>query len=168
MLQKLGTDENKTYTNLILPKKKTDEISFDETIKFLASTFHTRYKCLNLRKQEDKDFVSFAGNVNNQCERFNLKDLSSDIFKYLVFVQWLTASRDKDIRSRITNKMKQEPDINCQKWKYVNVKINGVNLKLQLDTGSNISIIIVLTWKPEALRRKKQNGSRSIRKEIKL
>ena len=28
-----------------------------------------------------------------------------------------------------------------QKWKYVNVKINGVNIKLQLDTGSNISIL---------------------------
>ena len=60
------------YTNLILPKKKKkNEILFDETKKFLSSIFderksllHTRYKCLNLRKQEDEDFVSFVGNVN--------------------------------------------------------------------------------------------------------
>ena len=34
-----------------------------------------------------------------------------------------------------------------QKLKYVNVKINGVNKKLQLDTCSDIYIINVLTWK---------------------
>ena len=32
-----------------------------------------------------------------------------------------------------------------QKRKYVNVKINGVNKKLQLDTCSDISVINVLT-----------------------
>ena len=34
-----------------------------------------------------------------------------------------------------------------QKRKYVNVKINGINIKLQLDTGNDISIIHVLMWK---------------------
>ena len=70
-------------------KKKTDEISFNEAIQFLSnifgernSLFHTKYKRLNLRKQEDEDFVSFAGNVNQQCERFNLKDLSIDMFDF--------------------------------------------------------------------------------------
>ena len=79
------------------------------------SLFHTRYKCLNLRKQVDEDFVSFARNVNQQCERFNLKDLSSDMFKFLGFVQGLTASHNKDIRSQILNKMEQDPDISLQK-----------------------------------------------------
>ena len=63
----------------------------------------------------DEDFVSFAENVNQQCERFNLKDLSTDMFKCLFFVQGLTASCDKDIRSWILNKMEQEPDITLQK-----------------------------------------------------
>ena len=53
---------------------------------------------MNLRKQEDEDLVSFAGNVSQQCERFNLKDLSIDMFKCLVFVRGLTASCNKDIR----------------------------------------------------------------------
>ena len=35
-----------------------------------------------------------------------------------------------------------------QKRKSVNVKINSVNINLLLDTGSNISIINVLMWKP--------------------
>ena len=77
--------------------------------------FHTRNKCLNLRKQEDEDFVSFAGNINQQCERFNLKDLSIDIFECLVFVQGLTASHDKDIHLQISNKMEHDTDIILQK-----------------------------------------------------
>ena len=79
------------------------------------SLFHTRYKCLNLRKREDEDFISFAENVNQECERFNLMDLSIHMFKCLVFVQGLTANRDKDIRSRILNKMEQGPNITLKK-----------------------------------------------------
>ena len=70
LLQKLGTEENTKYTNLILPKKP-EEISSEETIKILSgifderdSVFHTRYKCLNIVKQDNEDFVTYAGNVN--------------------------------------------------------------------------------------------------------
>ena len=59
------------------------------------SLFHTRYNCLNFRKQKDKDCVSFAVNINQLCERFNVEDLSIDMYKWLVFVQGLTASHDK-------------------------------------------------------------------------
>ena len=107
LLQKLGTDENTKYTNLILQqqqqkkttkqKNKKKKTTFDKTIKCLSSIFdersglcHTKYKCLNLRKQEDEDFVSFAGNVNQRYKRFNLKYLSIAMFKCLVFVQGLT------------------------------------------------------------------------------
>ena len=79
------------------------------------TNFYFRYNCFNLRKQEDQYFVGFAGNVNQQCERFNLKDLSIDMLKCLVFVLGLTANRDKDIRWRIFNKMEQDPDITLQK-----------------------------------------------------
>ena len=54
-------------------------------------------------------------NVNQQCEKFNLKDLSIDMFKCLVFVQGLTASHDKNICLRILNKMEQGPNITLQK-----------------------------------------------------
>ncbi len=62
-------------------------MSFEETIETLSkmfgerdSLFHTRYKCLNIIKEDDEDFVAYAGKVNAQCERFKLKDLKEDMF----------------------------------------------------------------------------------------
>ena len=49
-----------------------------------------RYKCLNIIKQEEDDFVTYAGMANAQCEAFKLKELSSDVFKHLIIVQGLT------------------------------------------------------------------------------
>ena len=50
-------------------KKK---ISFEKTVKTLSrffderdSLFHTRYKCLNIIKQENEGFVSYAGKANS-------------------------------------------------------------------------------------------------------
>lgn len=89
LLQKLGTEENTKFTNLILPKKPED-ISFSETVEILCSIFgerdslfHTRYKCLNMQKEETDDIVTYAGKVNAQCELFKLKDLSVDTFKFI-------------------------------------------------------------------------------------
>ena len=42
LLQKLGTEENTKYTNLILPKKP-EEISFEETIKILSGIFKGQF-----------------------------------------------------------------------------------------------------------------------------
>ena len=132
-LQKLGTEENTKFTNLILPKKPKD-ISFSETVKMLCSIFgerdslfHTRYKCLNMQKEETDDIVTYAGKVNALCELFKLKDLSVDMFKCYIFVQGLTALRDKDLRSRILSIMEQDPEMNLQKvteecQKLINVK----------------------------------------------
>ena len=66
-------------------------------------------------KREDEDFVTHAGNVNRMCERFISHDLSVDRFKYLVFVQGLTSSKDKDIRSRILTKHEQGSGVTLQK-----------------------------------------------------
>ena len=133
LLQKLGTEENTKFTNLILPKKPED-ISFSETVKMLCSIFgerdslfHTRYKCLNMQKEETDDIVTYAGKVNALCELFKLKDLSVDMFKCYIFVQGLTTPRDKDLRSRILSIMEQDPEMNLQKvteecQKLINVK----------------------------------------------
>ena len=78
VLQKLGAHENTKYTNYILPNK-LEEMSFEETIETLSKTFgerdslfHTRYKCLNIIK-DDEDFIAYTGKVNAQCERFKFK-----------------------------------------------------------------------------------------------
>ena len=79
------------------------------------SLFHTRYKCLNTQKEETDNIVTYAGKVNALCELFKLKDLSVDMFKCYIFVQGLTAPRDKDLRSRILSIMEQDPEMNLQK-----------------------------------------------------
>ena len=62
--QKLGTHKNMKYTNYILPNK-LEEMSFEETVETLSkmfgeqdSLFHTRYKCLNIIKEDDEDFAA--------------------------------------------------------------------------------------------------------------
>jgi len=140
LLQKLSSQENTKYTNLILPNKP-EEISFDETIKTLSkifderdSLFHTRYKCLNIVKLENEDFVSYAGTVNSQCELFKINEISKDMFKCLIFVQGLTAPKDKDIRSRILTIMEQDPEITLQKvteecQRLINVKRDNSHIE---------------------------------------
>ena len=116
----MGTEENTKFTNLILLKKPED-ISFSETVKILClifgeidSLFHTRYKCLSTQMKKH-DIVTYVGKVNTQWELFKLKDLSVDMFKCYIFVQELTAPRDKDLRSRILSIMEQDPEMNCKK-----------------------------------------------------
>ena len=55
-----------------------------------------------------------AGKVNPLCELFKLKDQSVDMFKGYIFVQGLTAPRDKDLRSRILSIMEQDPEMNLE------------------------------------------------------
>ena len=121
VLQKLGAHENTKYTNYILPIK-LEEMSFEETIETLSkmfgkwdSLFHIRYKCLNIIKEDDEDFVAYAGKVNAQYEWFKLKDLKEDMFKGLIFVQGLTSSKDKVIRSKILTMLEQDTEITLQK-----------------------------------------------------
>ena len=134
--QKLGVHENTKYTNYILPYKP-EEMPFEETIETLSkmfgkrdSLFHTRYKCLNIIKEDDEDFVAYSGKVNAQCERFKLKDLE-DMFKCLIFVQCLTSNKDKGIRSRILTMLEQDTEITLQKvseecQKLINIRRDNI------------------------------------------
>ena len=136
VLQKLGAHENMKYTNHIL-LNKPEEMSFEETIETLSkmfeewdSLFHTRYKCLNIIK-EDEDFVAYTGKVNAQCERFKLKDLKEDMFKCLIFVQGLTSNKDKVIQSKILTMLEQDTEITFQKvseecQKLINIRWDNI------------------------------------------
>ena len=88
------------------------------------SLFHTRYKCLNIIKLENEDFVSYAGTVNSQSELFKISKISKDIFKCLIFLQWLTAPKDKDIRSRKLTNMERDQEITLQKSNWEVSKVN--------------------------------------------
>ena len=121
----------------ILPNKP-EEMSFEKTIETLSkmfgerdSLFHTRYKCLNIIKEDDEDFVAYAGKVNAQCERFKLKDLKEDMFKCLIFVQGLTSNKDKVIQSKILTLLEEDTEITLQKvseecQKLINIRRDNI------------------------------------------
>ena len=121
LLGKFGAIEHEKYANYILPKNP-GEISFQETIQLLtkifgekSSLFNTRWKCLNLAKKDSEDYTTFASVVNRECEKFKLSELTSDMFKCLIFVQGITAPKDSEIRSRLLSKLEQDPQLTVQK-----------------------------------------------------
>ena len=70
LLRKLETTEHDKFVEFILPRK-TSELSFGESVKLLTglfspktSLFHKRWKCLNLTKNDEDDFATYAAVVN--------------------------------------------------------------------------------------------------------
>ena len=121
LLRKLGQAEHEKFVDYILPQK-TNELTFDETIKLLmelygtkASLFHKRWVCLNLKRTEDQDYTTFASIVNKHCDEFKLSSLSIDNFKCLVFTQGLIDQQDAEIRRRALVKLEAEPELTVQK-----------------------------------------------------
>lgn len=85
-------------------------------------------------KQEEDDFISYAGKVNFQCELFKIKEIKEDMFKYLIFVQGLTATKDKEICSRILAIMEQDTEVTLQKvteecQKLLNIKRDNISIE---------------------------------------
>ncbi|KER31390.1 hypothetical protein T265_02308 [Opisthorchis viverrini] len=117
LLRKLGTPEHERFTNFILPKLPRD-LSFDETVRTLSqifgdqtSMFNIRYQCLKLAKKDDDDFITFAGVVNRECERFKLSSMTENQFKCLIFLSGLQSSHDADIRTRLLNRIEQDAEM---------------------------------------------------------
>ena len=117
LLRKLGPTELDKYCNLILPQNPRDR-TFDATIQSLSqlfgdhrSLFNTRYRCLKLVMNESDNFLTHIGIVNRECERFKLKSLTDDQFKSLVFIYSLQSSKFADIRTRLSNRLEQDPSL---------------------------------------------------------
>ncbi|KER24867.1 hypothetical protein T265_07592 [Opisthorchis viverrini] len=64
-----------------------------------------------LAKREADDYVTFAGIVNRECEKFQLQSPTEDQFKCLIFVAGLQSSQESDIRTRVLSKLEHEKDI---------------------------------------------------------
>lgn len=111
LLRKLSTHVHSKYINYILPKHPRD-YQFEKTVKKLTelsglrkSQFHIRYNCFQIAKDDQTDFITFAGIVNKQCENFKLADLKLDQFKCLIFVMGMKSSTDFEIRTKLLNKL---------------------------------------------------------------
>ena len=99
LLRKLGTTEYSKFVDYILPKNTT-ELEFSEAVKLLSNLFrpnltlfHKRWKCFNLSKRDDEDYLTFASIVNKHCDDFRLAELSADDVKYLIFAQGLSLQK---------------------------------------------------------------------------
>ena len=114
LLSKLDTTSHARYVNYILPKLPKD-VNFAGTLKILSQMFGThtsicnkRYQCLQLVKSETEDIITYGAKVNRACENFDLKDMSIDQFKCLVFVSGLKGHAYADIRARLISQLDGE------------------------------------------------------------
>ena len=121
LLRKMGTTEHYRFVDFILPKKTTD-LDFLETIKFLSklfgpntTLFHKRWKCLYTVKDYQQDFPTFAASVNKLCNDFKLAELTADDLKCLIFAQDLVSAEDTVVRWRVLTKLEKELGLTLQK-----------------------------------------------------
>ncbi|KAA3677466.1 uncharacterized protein DEA37_0014526 [Paragonimus westermani] len=120
LMQKLGAAEHAQYCNYILPQKSRDFTLKDTVSKLCSifgertSAFNIRYNCLKISRHATEDIVTYAGRVNRECERFQLKQISDSQFKALIFVAGLTSSEDADIRTRLLAKLDSCTDFSVQ------------------------------------------------------
>ena len=108
------------YINFIL-LRQPGEVTFRETIQILmkifgelSTLFNTSWQCLNLTKKDCEDYMTFASTFNRYCERFQLNEITPDMFKCLIFIQGLTSSSEKEMRTRLLTKLEQDQKITLQ------------------------------------------------------
>merc|ERR1711867_352444 len=99
-----------------------------------TSLFHKRWKCMNLTRNEEDDFITYASIVNKHCDDFKLAELSADNFKSLVFTQGLISAKDVEIRRRVLNKLENEPNLTLQQiaedcQRFISVKQDSKNIE---------------------------------------
>lgn len=100
VLTKLDDAKYKRYADYKLPTQKT----LNETISTLKdlfgkteSLFAKRFNCLQLVKDPSEDYASHAAKVNRMCELAQLKTLSEDQFKCLIYILSLKDPASSDV-----------------------------------------------------------------------
>ena len=63
---------------------------------------------------EHEKYVDFIlpSTVNRYCERFQLNEITPDMFKCLIFIQRLISPSEKEVRTRLLTKLEQVQKIN--------------------------------------------------------
>ncbi|XP_031335233.1 uncharacterized protein K02A2.6-like [Photinus pyralis] len=111
LLRKLDHPSHTKYVNYILPRTVKD-FNFEETVKKLkailcpqTSIFNRRFNCLQMKKKDSDDFVTYAGKVNRNIEDFIFSELGVEQFKCLIFISGLQSHKDSDIRARLLRRL---------------------------------------------------------------
>lgn len=107
-LGKLVVTENGCHSNYVL-LRKSSYINFNDTINVLCKTFSKKSSRINIcwkcfKREKNEDYVTYAGRVYWGCKKFTLDKLSQDVFKCLIFTQWLINRKDAEVRTRILAK----------------------------------------------------------------
>ena len=106
LLRKLGSTQCSRFVDFILLKKQwiwSSQKQLNYYLNYLGQTslFYKGWKCLNIVKEDQQDYLTFAATVNKQCKDFKLADLTADDFKYLIFAQGLVSAEDAEIRRHV-------------------------------------------------------------------
>ena len=123
LLRKLGKTEHSRFVDFILPNnKQTMDLEFSETVRLLSelfgpntSLFHKRWKFINIFKDDQQDYLTFAATVNKHCNDFKLADLNADDFKCLIFAQGLVSAEDAEIRRCVLTKQENQQGLTLKK-----------------------------------------------------
>lgn len=118
LLRKLGMVEHERYVSHILPSKPGD-FDFASTVDKLKKLFGSpcsemerRYKCLNLVKTKQEDFVAYSCRVNKAVVESELGGLSEEELKCLLFVCGLKEECYADVRTRLLSRLEDKRVIN--------------------------------------------------------
>lgn len=120
LLHNLDASAYEKYSSNILPKTPRD-VTFKEAVSTLMelfgpqqSLFSARYACMKLSKDPNDNFVTYAGRVNRECEKFKLADCNDNQFKCLIFECGLQSSDDAFIRLKLLDKIEADPKCTIQ------------------------------------------------------
>ncbi|RTG83561.1 uncharacterized protein DC041_0006097 [Schistosoma bovis] len=156
LLQKLGPNEHQKYKNHILPKHP-QEVNLDEAVNVLnkmfcgqMSKFLIRHNCLQLTKEDDEGYTTYAGRVNLQAERFKLNVLTSDQIKCLLFISGLNFPVDADLRMKLLSCMEHDDEMTLQTvtaecQRLINLKQDTAMLETKNVVPSNHSVHAIMT-----------------------
>ncbi|VDL91261.1 unnamed protein product [Schistocephalus solidus] len=116
LLRKLGTKEQASYTDMLLPKNPLD-LKFYETVKQLSqifqeksSLFNIRYQGLKLVNNDTDDFLMLISMANCECEKIKRRKMTEDQFKCPMFVSALKLPRDAEIRTHCSAIFNRTPN----------------------------------------------------------
>lgn len=114
LLRRLNQEAYDKYASILLPKEPND-LSFQETVDKLKSvfceiesTFQLRYKCFNVEKSSNEDFLSYGARINKLCESATISTITADQFKCLIFVTGLKSGVENDVRQRLLTLLEDE------------------------------------------------------------
>lgn len=115
VLRKLDSVAHGRYSASIRPKLPEDRNLKDtvESLKTLfslpESVFALRWKCFQLRHEDDEEYSAWAARVNSAVEDAALTEITADQFKCLFFILGMHNATEADIRTRLNNTVELEP-----------------------------------------------------------